>query len=165
MEGQTYKENDMFFTGLIVGVILTAVAVLVIMPKLMIPVHESKLSVDETVDALEKAALAKGWLVPKIYDIQQTLAKNGHEDMTELKILSICQPDHAYNILMNDKDKLVSGIMPCRIAVYKGKDDGKTYIAEMDMGLMSKMFGGNIAKVMGVVAAEEKTMVHPLIVK
>ena len=156
----------MFFTGLIVGVILTAIAVFVFMPKLMVPVHESKLSVDETVATLEKSALDKGWLVPKVYNIQKTLAKNGHEDMSELQILSICQPDHAYNILtFNDKDKLVSGIMPCRIAVYKGQEDGKTYIAEMNMGLMSKMFGGNIAKVMAVVAAEEKEMVAPLIVK
>ncbi len=155
-----------FLLGLVVGIVLTAVAVLVFMPKLMVPVHESKLSVDETVAVLEKSALNKGWLVPKIYNIQQTLAKNGHEDMTELKILSICQPDHAYNILTNnDKDKLVSGIMPCRIAVYKGQEDGKTYIAEMNMGLMSKMFGGNIAKVMGVVAAEEREMVEPLLKK
>ena len=156
----------MFFTGLVVGVILTAVAVLVFMPKLMVPVHESKLSVDETVATLEKSALDAGWLVPKTYNIQATLAKNGHPDMSELKILSICQPDHAYNILThNDKDKLVSGIMPCRIAVYKGQEDGKTYIAEMNMGLMSKMFGGNIAKVMAVVAAQEKAMVEPLIKK
>lgn len=155
----------MFFTGLIVGIILTAVAVFVFMPKLMVPVHESKQSVDETVAAIEKSALDAGWLVPKIYNIQGTLAKNGHPDMTELKILSICQPDHAYNILKNDKDKFVSGIIPCRIAVYTGKEDGKTYIAEMDMGLMSKMFGGNIAKVMAVVAAEERAMVEPMIKK
>lgn len=156
----------MFFTGLIVGVVFTAVAVFVFMPKLMVPVHESKLSVDETVAAVEKAALDAGWLVPKIYNIQNTLSKNGHPDMSELKILSICQPDHAYNILtFNDKDKLVAGIMPCRVAVYKGQEDGKTYIAEMNMGLMSKMFGGNIAKVMASVAAEEKAMVEPLIKK
>ncbi len=157
---------DGFLLGLVVGVILTAVAVLVFMPKLMIPVHESKMGVDETVAAIEKSALDSGWLVPKIYNIQQTLANNGHPDMSELKILSICQPDHAYNILtFNDKDKLVAGIMPCRVAVYKGQEDGKTYIAEMNMGLMSKMFGGNIAKVMATVAAQEKAMVEPLIKK
>lgn len=156
----------MFFIGLVVGVVLAAVAVLVFMPKLMVPVHQSKFSVDETVAAVEKAALDAGWLVPKIYNIQNTLKKNGHEDMTELKILSICQPDHAYNILTyNDRDKLVAGIMPCRVAVYKGSEDGKTYIAEMNMGLMSKMFGGNIAKVMATVAAQEKAMVEPLIKK
>ncbi len=154
-----------FVLGLLVGAVLVAVAVWKIMPKMVVPVHESKLSVDETVDAIEKSALEKGWLVPKVYNIKKTLQKNGHEDMTELRILSICQPDHAYAILKNDADKLVSGIMPCRIAVYKGKDDGKTYIAEMDMGLMSKMFGGNIAKVMAVVTAEEKEMVAPLLVK
>jgi uncharacterized protein (DUF302 family) len=156
----------MFFTGLIVGIILTAIAVVIVMPKLMIPVHESKLSVDETVAALEKAILEKGWLIPKIYNIQNTLKKNGHEDMTELQIISLCQPDYAYDILTHrDKDKLVAGIMPCRIAIYKGQEDGKTYIAEMNMGLMSKMFGGNIAKVMANVASEEAAMVAPLLKK
>ncbi len=156
----------MFIYGLILGIILTAVAVLVLMPKLMIPVHESKLSVDETVAALEKSILEKDWLIPKIYNIQSTLKKNGHEDMSELKIISLCQPDYAYDILThNDKDKVVAGIMPCRIAIYKGQEDGKTYIAEMNMGLMSKMFGGNIAKVMALVAAEESAMVAPLIKK
>ena len=156
----------MFVSGLIVGIILTAVAVLVLMPKLMIPVHESKLSVDETVATLEKSVLEKGWLIPKTYNIQKTLKKNGHEDMSELKIISLCQPDYAYDILTHsDKDKVVAGIMPCRIAIYKGQEDGKTYIAEMNMGLMSKMFGGNIAKVMANVAAEEAEMVRPLLVK
>jgi hypothetical protein len=38
--------------------------------------------------------------------------------------------------------------MPCAWGVYEG-DDGRVYITGMNMGLMGKMFGGNIAKVMG----------------
>jgi uncharacterized protein (DUF302 family) len=151
--------------GLVLGIVLTGVAVVVMMPKMMIKVYPSKYGVDETAAAVEKAALDKNWKVPKIYDIQKTLADAGHKDMTPLKIVSICQPHHAYNILKpNDRDKMVSAIMPCRVGVFQG-NDGKTYIAEMNMGLMSSLFGGNIAKVMGVVAKEEAEMIEPLIAK
>ena len=49
--------------------------------------------------------------------------------------------------------------MPCTMAVWEG-DDGKVYLSEMNMGLMAKMFGGNIAKVMGgsVVHDEEQIL-------
>jgi uncharacterized protein (DUF302 family) len=149
--------------GFIAGVVLTGLAVWTLMPKLMIKVYPSRLSVDETAAAVEQAALGKNWKVPKIYDIQKTLKDSGLSDMTPLKIVSLCQPQHAYNILTpNDRDKVVTAIMPCRVAAYQG-NDGKVYIAEMNMGLMSRMFGGNIARVMSAVAAEEKEMIEPLI--
>ncbi len=150
--------------GLIVGVVVTGLAVWKLMPKLMITVHRSQLPVNETAAAVEKAALDRQWKVPKVYDIQKTLQDAGHADMTPLKIVSLCQPHHAYNILQNDPDKIVAAIMPCRIGIYQAHD-GQTYIVEMNMGLMSKLFGGNIAKVMGGVAIEEAQMVEPLIAK
>ncbi len=151
-----------FVSGLILGVILTGVGVWVLMPKLMLTVHESKFNVDQTVEEIEKSAKANNWQVPKIYTLQKTLQKYGHKDMTEAKIISLCQADHAYNILKNDVDKRVTAIMPCRIGVYADKN-GKVFIAGMNMGLMSKMFGGNIAKVMAGVAEEEHNILKNVI--
>ena len=54
--------------------------------------------------------------------------------------------------------------MPCRIGVYETQS-GKVMISGMNMGLMSKMFGGNIAKVMGGVAEEEDEMLDQVVVK
>ncbi len=153
-----------FLLGLLVGVVATGLAVWMIMPKLMITVHESSKSVDETAAAVEKAALDANWKVPKVYDIKKTMTDAGYDTMTPLKIVSICQPDHAYDILQDDKNKFVSAIMPCRIAIYEAKD-GKTYLAEMNMGLMSKMFGGIIARIIGKVSQEEQAMIEPLIKK
>jgi len=151
-----------FILGLFLGIIGTGFTVWTIMPKLMIQIHRSNKPFEETVSTIENNALRQQWKVPKIYDIQKTLHDADHADMTPLKILSICQPHHAYNILKDDRDKIVSAIMPCRVGVYQGKD-GYTYIAEMNMGLMSQMFGGTIARVMGGVAMEEKAMIQPLI--
>ncbi|MBU0655794.1 MAG: DUF302 domain-containing protein [Gammaproteobacteria bacterium] len=132
------------------------------MPKLMINTHESRLGFEETVTTLQSAAQGKQWLIPKVYDMQASLKKEGYADMSKLSILSLCQPEYAYNILKNDSDKFVTAVMPCRMGVYETQN-GKVMISGMNMGLMSKMFGGNIAKVMGGVATEEASMLAEVV--
>jgi uncharacterized protein (DUF302 family) len=132
------------------------------MPKLMISTHESRLGFEETVTTLQSAAQGKQWLIPKVYDMQASLKKEGYADMNKLSILSLCQPEYAYNILKNDSDKFVTAVMPCRMGVYETQN-GKVMISGMNMGLMSKMFGGNIANVMGGVAQEEAEMLAQVV--
>lgn len=157
----------MNFLYLLVGLLLgaggTAVAAVKLMPKMMLMDQVSKLSFDDTVAAIEKAALIRGWKVPKVYDIQKTLQDAGHNDMTRVKIVSICQPHHAYNVLKNDPDKFVTAIMPCRVAVYEDAQK-VVHVAEMDMGLMSKFFGPNVREIIGnQVAVEEKEMMSTIV--
>jgi len=156
------KNIGLFAVGLVVGMVLMGIIAWTVMPRMMLTVHKSKLNFEETVTAIDKSAKELAWQVPKIYDIQKSLKKAGYEDMTRVKILSICQPTPAYNILKDDNNKKVTAIMPCRIGVYETKD-GQTYISGMNIGLMSKMFGGNIAKVMGGVAEGEKKMLENII--
>lgn len=151
-----------FATGVVMGVAATAFAAWMLMPKLMINVHDSRLGFDETVATLQDSIKAKGWQLPKVYDIQASLQKAGYSDMTKVKIMSLCQPHHAYQVLKNDKDKVVTAIMPCRISVYE-RQDGSVAVAGMNVGLVSQVFGGNIAKVMGGVAAEEQAMLEQVI--
>ena len=147
-----------FVVGLIVGFIVMGILVWNIMPKMMLNVHKSSLDFDSTVTKLNEKAEEFGWHVPKIYDIQQSLISADHEDMTRLKILSLCKPDYAYKILMEDGNKKVSAIMPCRIGVYE-TSAGEVYVSEMNIGLMSKMFGGTIEEVMSLAAEEENNMI------
>jgi uncharacterized protein (DUF302 family) len=156
------KSIGPFVAGLVIGLIVMGVAVWTLMPGMMITVHESKLGFEETVSEINESAIERGWAVPKIYDIQASLNNAGHEDMTRVKILSICQPEHAYSILKDNTDKKVTAIMPCRIGVYETAD-GRVFISEMNIGLMSKMFGGTIAEVMGGVAEEEKEMLRDIV--
>ena len=51
----------------------------------------------------------------------------------------------------------MAGITPCSWAVME-KADGKTYIAKMNIGLMSKIFTGTIKEAMEKVEADEKKM-------
>ena len=152
-----------FLFGLIVGAVAMGAAVWVLMPSLMLQVHESKLGFDETVTAIEKAYKDNDWKVPHTYNIQKTLQNNGYPDMTPIKILSVCQPDDAHKILSDDANKMVTAVMPCRIGVYQ-TGDGKTYVSVMNIGLMGQMFGGTIAEVMGEVAQKEQQIMQSIYV-
>ncbi len=54
--------------------------------------------------------------------------------------------------------------MPCAIVVYEG-DDGNVYLSSMNMGLMGKMFGGNIVKVMGGAVADDECRIICSVIK
>ena len=71
-----------FVGGMVVGAILTGAATWIMMPKLMIHTHESRLGFEQTVEALQTAAQDKQWLIPKVYDLQASLKKEGFTDMS-----------------------------------------------------------------------------------
>lgn len=55
-------------------------------------------------------------------------------------VFEICQPDLAEKILLTDDEKIVSNLMPCRVAFYE-KNDGNVYFSRMNSGLISKTMG------------------------
>lgn len=154
----TVKSATLFIiVGLIIGSLLTGIVAWNAMPNMMLQIHKSKLNFEETVAMIEKTAKAKGWSCPKIYNIQGSLQKEGY-DMNKLKIISLCHPKYASTILSQDENKRISAFMPCRVGVYEDAA-GQVFVAEVNMGLMSKMFGGNIGQVLSSVAVEEKQIV------
>jgi uncharacterized protein (DUF302 family) len=150
--------NISFFVGgLIVGIALTGFIIAVSLPRMMIEVYPSNLGFDETVTALQQAFDGNGWKVSHVYDIQQSLLNEGKEDIGRMKIFSVCKPDYAEKILNADDRKKISSMMPCRLSIYEAKS-GRVYIAAINIGLMSKMFGGITQEVMRDVAKEQKEM-------
>lgn len=135
--------------GTLIGFLLMGVIVWLAMPPMMINVHKSPYGFDETVAAVENAVTAqKGWKVAKTFDIQQNIIEAGYPNMTRVKIVTLCNPHYAKRILTNDKDKVVTTMMPLGIGVYETRD-GSVYMSEMNVGLVGMMFGGTIANVMG----------------
>ena len=151
---------SMFLTGLIVGIGLTILALVVILPKQMFVVHESKLDFNETVGAIELSAKENNWSMPHQYDLQATM-KNHGLDVDPVKVFSLCKPAHAYKILSSGANRLASALMPCRIAVYE--KDGKTFVSMLNSGLFSKFMGAEIKKVMGEASAENKQMLEAIV--
>ena len=152
------KSNSIIL-GTIIGFLLMGIIVWIAMPPMMINVHKSQYGFDETVAAVEKAVTAQqGWKVSKVFDIQKNIIDAGHQDMTRVKIVSLCNPHYANRILSDDKDKVVTTMMPLGIGVYETKD-GSIYMSEMNVGLMGMMFGGTIAEVMGDASTDIAKMI------
>jgi len=152
------KSNSIIL-GTIIGFLLMGIIVWIAMPPMMINVHKSQYGFDETVAAVEKAVTAQqGWKVSKVFDIQKNIIDAGHQDMTRVKIVTLCNPHYANRILSDDKDKVVTTMMPLGIGVYETKD-GSIYMSEMNVGLVGMMFGGTIAEVMGDASTDIAKMI------
>lgn len=154
-----------FIAGLIIGILLAGFVGWNMMPGLMIHVKESKLGFDETISAINaSAAETNSWKIPIIHELSESLVKAGHDDMTKLSVVELCQPHHAYEVLKKEENRKISAIMPCRASVFED-DDGNVFIAEMNTKLLSKMFGKDVAKVMGIVAEEQEAMFKDIILE
>lgn len=136
-----------FIAGLLSGIIVSALVLVFVFPKLMFTVSESKYDFDQTAEILTESVKTNNWSMPHQYDLQQTMAKHGFE-VNPVKVFSICKPDIAARILGTDPDRHISAMMPCRVAIYK-KADGKTYISRMNAGLFALLLGGKASAVMG----------------
>lgn len=152
-------------TGIIIGLIAGAIiAVLVIFlsaPSLMLKENKSKHDFETTLAEIEKSVESMGWKIPHVNDLQATMHKFG-KDVRQVKVYEICHPDHAYKILNQDDERIVSSLMPCRIAVYE-KSSGDVYVSRMNSGLMSKPMNKIIRNTMSDAAAETEQILAPVI--
>mgnify|MGYP006292217261 CR=1 FL=1 len=148
--------------GLVAGVALVALLGWMLMPGMMITVHESKYGdVTRTCDELKQSIEAAGWSCPAIRNMNNSMAKHGVDFPRQVRLVELCKAGYANRVLETNSE--VSTLMPCAFGVYEGAD-GKVYISGMNMGLMGKMFGGRIAEVMGGdVARDEHAILSPVV--
>lgn len=121
-----------FSLGLLTGVLIAFLSIFIVVPGQVFEVTESELGFEDTVNALGKSAEVRGWVVPHRYNLQVTMQKNGF-DTQPVVVMSLCNPAHAEKILNSESSRLLSAIMPCRVAVYE--QDGKTYAAMLNARL------------------------------
>jgi len=150
----------MFITGLTAGIALTILAIVVILPKQMFVVKESNLAFDQTIDAIEKSAAANQWGVPFKYDLQATLKGKGF-DVQPVNVISLCKPAFANEILNDNNERVVSALMPCRVAVYE--KDGKTYVSMLNAALFAKFLNKKSKLVMSQASAENDRILASII--
>ncbi len=87
---------------------------------------ETNKSFDEAVAAIEAKSKEKGFGVLHIHDVKATLASKGF-DSVPLKIIEICNPRYASEVLK--RDIKISLMLPCPISVYV--EGGRTYISTL----------------------------------
>jgi len=124
--------------------------------------NESRYGFTETIDLLSKTIVESGWKVTIIHDLQETMKKNGKEVMP-VKVIELCNPNHAYQILSKDEYRDVSPMLPCRISVYE-KADGKTYVSRMNAPAFAGMIGGQAGETI-VKAFDETEVMMKVILK
>lgn len=140
--------------GLAAGMVLMALAVWQLMPGMMIVSYPSKYhTVEETCVKLQEAIKAEGWVSPAVRNMNQAMAKHQVVHESPIRIVELCKAPYAHEVL-SEKPELAT-LMPCAYGVYEGAD-GKVYISAMNVGLMGKMFGGVVARVMGGQVAHDE---------
>jgi uncharacterized protein (DUF302 family) len=145
------------FVSLIALVLATVVLAGCSVSDMMIDEKKSPYDFDKTVATIQENAMKRDWLVAKVYDFQKSLLKHKQPDPGRIKVLKLCHPEIAGKMLANDENKHVSVMMPCTISVYE-KKDGNTYVAMMNMSLMSKVMGGEIGAILKRVAEEDAAL-------
>lgn len=143
--------------GLVAGVIIGLLVAFFVSPSLMFREDRYQKDFDTTVAELEKVVLAKGWKIPQVHDLQATMKKFG-KDVRSVKVLEICHPDHSYEILSRNEEKIVSSMMPCRISVYE-KEDGSVWISRMNSGFLAKPMSPVVRKTMSAAAADVEEII------
>jgi uncharacterized protein (DUF302 family) len=141
----------------VTGIVITMVIMWNAAPSIMMIEDQSPYSFEETTAKFEATVKAKGWKIPTVHNLQQTMDKYGYS-VREVKVYELCHPEHAEKILSNSNERIVSSMMPCRVAIYV-KEDGKTYISRMNTGLMGSMMDGVVPEVMDIASAESEEMI------
>lgn len=105
---------------------------------------QSQYGFAETVDLLSKAIVENGWKVTVTHDLQETMKKNGKE-VLPVKVIELCNPGLAFQILSKDYLRSASPMLPCRLSVYE-KADGSTWVSRMNAHAFAAMIGGEAAE-------------------
>ncbi len=151
------KEFIFGIAGLVIGIVLTSFMAYKAAPGMMLKEAESKYNFEQSVAVFEQTALDMGWKIPTVHDMKETMHNFG-KDVRNAKVFELCHPEHAYEILKLDDERIVSSMMPCRVSIYE-KSDGKTYVSWMNTAMMGNMMGGVIADVMGIASADSESMI------
>jgi len=146
--------------GFVAGVLLTGMLVWTMAPGAMMIESHSNLGFDDTVQAIQDNAAGQNWIVPNVTRLDKSLAKHGH-DVLPVAVIELCKSDLAAQILSGDDARIVSSLMPCRVAVYE-KSNGDVIMSRMNTALMSKMFGGLVTEVMSEATEETERIYSPL---
>lgn len=149
-----------FLAGLFIGIAAAIVIIGLVAPKQMFFSGESKFGFDETVEAIVETAEANEWTISHIYDLQASLKKKNFE-VDPVYVISLCNPGYANKILGTDSDRMVSSMMPCRVAVYdKG---GKTYVSMLNSELFARFLSKNAKQTIVETSEEMIKILKPII--
>ena len=147
--------------GFLIGIAAMMLTAFSAAPKLMVVEDESLFNFDDTVEIIKTTAVEQNWKVPTVHMIHDAVSPYGYE-VGRVAVLELCQPHHAGKILSEDRAKVVSSMMPCRISVYE-TDDDRVIVSRMNTSLMAQAFGGTVASVMAEATGENEAILESVL--
>jgi uncharacterized protein (DUF302 family) len=122
--------------------------------------NRSRYGFEETINQLKELVPENEWKIIQILDLQETMKKNG-KDVLPVKVLEMCKPDYAYQLLSDNSLRIYSNMMPCRVSVYE-KTDGNTYISRMNSAMFAEQIGGVLQEVMSKAFEDVESMIKEI---
>jgi len=133
---------------ILLGMVVMGIIVWFTMPSLMLIKRRSRHNYQDTVAELKAVIEQKqDWHVIAVNDYQEKTA--AFAAIERVGSMNVCNPRYASQILAEDGNRGVTAFMPLSVGVFEDKQ-GRVYVSQLNIGLMGKMFGGTIAKVMGM---------------
>jgi uncharacterized protein (DUF302 family) len=90
---------------------------------------ESTKSVERATADLQDAVKRNGFGVLHIYDLKQTLQEKGAPIEQECRILEVCNPQRAREVLSTDMSMNLA--LPCRVSVYEDRGRSKIFLIRL----------------------------------
>ena len=125
--------------------------------------NKSRFGFEETINQLTELVPENEWKIIQILDLQETMRKNG-KDVLPVKVVEMCKPDYAYQLLSEDSQRIYSNMMPCRVSVYE-KSDGKIYISRMNSAMFAEQIGGVMQDVMSKAFDDVEKMIKKITIE
>lgn len=119
----------------------------------MIHIVQTDKSVEQAAADLAVAVQKHGFGVLHTYDLQATMKEKGVEFPHACRILEVCNPHRAAEVLSADMQICLA--LPCRISVFE--EDGETKIGTLRPGQMMEIFPG-ANDIISVAASVEKDL-------
>jgi len=158
------KKNLIYLSSAFLGGVLLVFAIIYFSAQgIMMKEKQLNISFAEADTLFQQTTIAKGWKVVTVHDMQATMKKNG-KDVKSIKVYELCHPEHAYKVLSQDAERIVSSLMPCRVSIYE-KSNGKTYVSWMNTGLLGSLMKGVVPEVMKDASRESEEIISVLLSK
>jgi len=143
--------------GFVAALLLVAVGAAQFAGDLMFREIESPFGVEETAARIQaniQSLADHGWRLSALRDPSKAVAAAGG-NVPPVLLVEACSTKYSKPLLAQDATRILSLLMPCTISVYK-KENGKVYIALMNAGLVGRLFGSDVGRIMSEVAADQK---------
>ena len=125
--------------------------------------NRSRYGFEETINQLTELIPENEWKIIQILDLQETMRKNG-KDVLPVKVVEMCKPNYAHQLLSEDSQRIYSNMMPCRVSVYE-KSDGITYISRMNSAMFAEQIGGVMQDVMSKAFDDVEKMIKKITIE